>query len=390
MKKQRFQTKAVRTKVESSQYGEFSSPIYMTSGYQFEDAEDARARFTGEKDDNIYSRYSNPSVSEFILKLATLEGAEDGIGTSSGMAAVFGTLAGLLNAGDHFIASRSLFGSTVSVINQILPRWNISASLVDPANPDSWTSQVTSKTKLFYLETPTNPVLDVIDLELVSEFCKKHHLIMVVDNCFASPYVQQPITWGADIVLHSATKYIDGQGRSMGGAILGKPELLEPIRFFCRQTGPALSPFNAWILSKSLETLPVRMRAHSESALEIAKRLEAHPMVNWVKYPHLPSHPAYQVGIKQMKTGGGMVAFEVKGGIEQGRKFLDSLELMSLVANLGDSRSIATHPASTTHSKLTEQERLAANITNGSIRLSIGLEDVEDIWDDLQQALQQK
>lgn len=387
MSKRQEETIATRTRIEKTQFGEYSSPIYMNSGFEFENAEDARARFAGEKDDNIYTRYSNPSTNEFVLKMCALEGAEEGLAAASGMAAVFGALAGLLNAGDHFIASRSLFGSTHSLFTKILTRWNIAHTLVDPSKPEEWHRVVQKKTKLLFLETPANPALDILDLEKAAAFCKKESIWFVVDNSFATSVIQKPMEWGADLVLHSATKYIDGQGRAIGGAILGRSHLIEEIRFFVRQTGPALSPFNAWILSKSLETLPLRMEKHSQNALEIAKRLEAHPKVNWVRYPFLKSHPAYEVAKKQMTLGGGMVSFEVKGGIEKGRQFLDSLNLFSLVANLGDTRSIATHPASTTHSKLTPEERTRVGISDGLVRLSIGLEGVEDQWKDLTAAL---
>lgn len=383
----RRETQSIRTQTERTKFGEHSTPIYMTSSYVFENAEHMRAMFAGEEEGNVYSRYSNPTVDEFIDKIALLEGAESGWATASGMAAVFSTFAALLNAGDEILASRSVFGSTHKLFTQIFPKWDIKTNYVSATELDTWEEAITPQTKILYLETPSNPALDIIDLEKAGELAKKHNLIYVVDNCFTTPIIQNPISFGAHLVIHSATKYIDGQGRSMGGAIAGKQELIDEIEAFARHSGPCLSPFNAWVLSKSLETLQIRMERHSQTALEIASRLQQQNNVNWVKYPFLESHPAYETAQKQMSMGGGIVTFGIKGGLEAGRNFLDALNMLSLTANLGDSRTIATHPASTTHSKLSEEERQNVGITQGLIRLSIGLENVDDIWEDIQQAL---
>ncbi len=385
--KKHFETDAIRNQLERSQFSEHSVPIYMTSSFVFEDAEQARAMFAEEIKGNIYTRYSNPNTDEFIEKLCQMEGCEDGIATASGMAAMFVSLAAILNQGDHVLACRSLFGSTHQILTQILPRWGISHTYVDITSPESWEAAIQPNTKIIFVETPSNPSLDLIDLEWLGALSKKHGTILVVDNCFATPYLQQPAKFGADIVAHSATKFIDGQGRCIAGAIVGKSEIIQKIRFFARHTGPSLSPMNAWILSKSLETLAVRMDRHCENALKLAKYLETRPDVLSVTYPFLPSHPQFELAKKQMKAGGGIVTFEVKGGIDHGRKFLNSLKMLSLSANLGDTRSIVTHPASTTHSKLKEEERLAVGIRPGLVRISVGLEHIDDIIADVEQAL---
>lgn len=361
--------------------------MYMTSSYVFEDAEHMRAMFAGEVEGNVYSRYSNPNVAEFIEKICLMEGAEAGWATASGMAAIFTTFAALLNSGDEILSSRSVFGSTHKLLTEIFPKWNIKTNYVSLTDFSEWEKAITPQTKILYLETPSNPALDIIDLEMVGKLAKKHNLIYIVDNCFTTPVIQNPIEYGADLVIHSATKYIDGQGRSLGGVIAGKQDLIDSIEGFARHSGPSLSPFNAWLLSKSLETLPLRMEKHSQNALEIARQLQNHPKVEWVKYPFLENHPGYETAKKQMTMGGGIVTFGIKGGLQAGKNFLDSLNMFSLTANLGDSRSIATHPASTTHSKLSEEERESVGISQGLIRLSVGLEDVEDIWEDVAQAL---
>lgn len=383
----RISTKAIRTQTERTKFREHSSPIYMTSSYVFDNAEHMRAMFAEEEEGNVYSRYSNPTVDEFIDKISLMEGAEAGWATASGMAAVFSTFAALLDAGDEILSSRSVFGSTHKLFTQVFPKWNINTNYVSITNFDEWEKAITPKTKILYLETPSNPALDIVDLEAAGELAEKHNLIYVVDNCFTTPVIQNPINYGADLVIHSATKYIDGQGRGLGGAIAGKQELIDEIEAFARHSGPCLSPFNAWMLSKSLETLELRMERHCQNALEIAYRLQDQKSVEWVKYPFLESHPGYDLAKKQMSMGGGIVTFGIKGGLDAGRNFLDSLQMLSLTANLGDARSIATHPASTTHSKLSEEERQKVGITQGLIRLSIGLEDIEDIWDDIEQAL---
>ena len=385
--KHHFETEAIRTQTERSQYLEHSTPLYLTSSYVFEDAEDMRASFADQKVRNIYSRYSNPNTSEFIDKICKMEGAENGYAFASGMSAVFSTLAALLNAGDHILSCRSVFGSTQTMFKNILPKWNISTSYFKIDQIDAIESLIKPNTKIIYAESPTNPAVDILDLEALGSIAKKHNLILIIDNCFATPYLQQPIQFGADLVIHSATKLIDGQGRVLGGITVGNAKLIKQVYLFSRNTGPALSPFNAWVLSKSLETLAVRLDRHCDNALKVAVFLESHDNVNLVKYPFLKSHPQHQLAKKQMKAGGSVVAFEVKGGIDAGRQFLNSIKLLSLSANLGDTRTIVTHPASTTHAKLTEEERLQTGITGGLVRISVGLEHPEDIINDLKQAL---
>ncbi|MCX2745703.1 O-succinylhomoserine sulfhydrylase [Mangrovivirga sp. M17] len=383
-----FETKAVRTRYPQTEFNEHSSPLFLTSSFTFDDAEHARALFQNEVEGNIYSRFSNPNVSEFVDKLCALEGTEDGFATATGMSAMFTSMAALLRTGDHVIASRAVFGSTHQLFTQIFPRWGVEITYVDINAPaEEWEKAVKPNTKLVFAETPSNPGLDIIDLEWLGGFAKDHDLILNIDNCFATPYLQNPAKFGAHIVTHSATKFIDGQGRVLGGAILGSKELIEEVRFFSRQTGPVISPFNAWILSKSLETLPVRMDRHCNNALELANYFLDHEDVNKVKYPFLPSHPQFEVAKKQMRLGGGLITFEVKGGVERGAEFLNNLKMCSLSANLGDTRTIVTHPASTTHSKLSEEERNAVGITPGLVRVSVGLENINDIVEDLEQAL---
>ena len=382
-----FETIAIRTQAEKSHNREHSSSLYMTSSFTFEDAEQARALFADEVQGNIYTRFSNPNSSEFIDKMCALEGMEDGFATASGMSAVFSSMATFLSQGDHVILSKSVFGSTVQVVTQIFPRWGIEYSYADIHHPETWEALIKPNTKMVMIETPSNPALDLIDLSWLSKLCKANNLLLNVDNCFATPYLQQPAKFGADIVTHSATKYIDGQGRVIGGIILSSKTLIEKVRFFCRHTGPALSPFNAWILSKSLETLAVRMDRHCSNALTLAEYLEAHAEVEFVKYPYLPSHPQHELAKKQMSAGGGIVTFVVKGGVDRGRKFINALKLLSHAANLGDTKTIITHPASTTHSKLTEEDRVSVGILPGLIRVSVGLEHIEDIKQDIEQAL---
>lgn len=388
MDSKRIETQAIRTQIERSQFLEHSSPMYLTSSYVFEDAEDMRASFADEKERNIYSRYSNPNSSEFIEKVCKMEGAERGYAFASGMSAVFSTFAALLNADDHIISCRSIFGSTQTLFNNILPKWNIATSFFKIDELDTIESLIQPNTKVIYAESPTNPAVDILDLQRLGDIAKKHDLIFIIDNCFATPYLQQPIKFGADLVIHSATKLMDGQGRVLGGVTVGSANLIQKIYLFSRNTGPSLSPFNAWVLSKSLETLPVRVDRHCENALTIAKFLETQDKVNFVKYPFLKSHPQYKLAKKQMKLGGSIVAFEIKGGIEAGRQFLNSIQLLSLSANLGDTRTIVTHPASTTHAKIQEDVRLETGITSGLIRISVGLEHPEDIINDLKQALE--
>ena len=387
MNSKHLETAAIRTQIERTQFLEHSNPLYLTSSYIFEDAEDMRASFADEKERNIYSRYSNPNSSEFVEKICQMEGAERGYAFATGMSAVFSTFAALLDSGDHIVSCQSIFGSTQTLFNNILPKWNISTSYFRINEIERIESLIQPNTKILYAESPTNPAVDILDLELLGDIAKKHNLIFIVDNCFATPYLQQPIKFGADLVIHSATKLIDGQGRVLGGVTVGNAELIQKIYLFSRNTGPALSPFNAWILSKSLETLPVRVEKHCDNALKIAEFLENHDKVNFVKYPFLKSHPQHELAKKQMKFGGSIVAFEIKGGIDAGRNFLNSIKLLSLSANLGDTRSIVTHPASTTHAKLSEEDRLKTGISGGLIRVSVGLEHAEDIINDLKQAL---
>ncbi|WP_024770643.1 trans-sulfuration enzyme family protein [Aquimarina macrocephali] len=383
-----FETQAVRTQTDKTQFLEHSTPMYLTSGFVFEDAEEMRAAFAEEKERNLYSRFSNPNTTEFVDKICKLEGAEDGYAFATGMAAVFSTFAALLDAGDHIVSARSVFGSTHTLFTKYFPKWNIETSYFRVDEVDKIEGLIQPNTKIIYAESPTNPGVDVLDLELLGAIAKKHNLLLVIDNCFATPYLQNPIKFGADLVIHSATKLIDGQGRVLGGVTVCKKELIREIYLFSRNTGPSLSPFNAWVLSKSLETLAVRVDRHCENALKLAEFLESHPKINWVKYPFLKSHPQYEVAKKQMKMGGNIIAFEVKGGVQGGKTFFNSVQMCSLSANLGDTRTIITHPASTTHSKLADEDKLVVGITDGMVRCSVGLEHIDDIILDIEQALE--
>ncbi len=383
------ETEAVRIQTERTAQKEHSTPLFLTSSFVYDSAEDMAAAFADDTlDVNIYSRFKNPSVDEFIEKICVLEGAEDGVATGTGMAAVFSTFMTFLSQGDHIISASAVFGSTHAILTKYLPKWGISFSYFDMNDPASVEGLFRPETKMLYVETPSNPGLDIIDLRYLADLCHARNILLVVDNCFATPAVQQPISFGADLVIHSATKFIDGQGRVLGGVVVGRKELIHPLYLFIRNTGPSMSPFNAWILSKSLETLFIRMDRHADSALRLAKALQGHPALSGVKYPFLPTHPQYEIAQRQMRNGGGIVTFELKDGLAAGRKFLNNLKMLSMTNNLGDSRSIASHPASTTHSKLTEAERLAVGITPGLIRISVGLEHPEDILNDILQALQ--
>ncbi len=388
MEKRHFETEAIRTQSERTQHKEHSTPLYLTSGFVFDDAEEMRASFAEEKQRDLYSRYSNPNSSEFIEKICKMEGAEDGFAFASGMAAIYSTFAALLSAGDHIVSARSVFGATHSLFTKYFPKWGIETSYFAVDALDTIEPLIQPNTKILYAETPTNPGVDVLDLEALHRIAKKHNLLLVIDNCFATPYLQQPIKFGADLVIHSATKLIDGQGRVLGGITVGSKELIREIYLFSRLTGPALSPFNAWVLSKSLETLAVRCDRQCENALKLAEFLEKHPKVKWVKYPFLKSHPQYEIAIKQMKLGGTIVAFEVEGGVQGGKTFFDSIEMCSLSANLGDTRTIVTHPASTTHAKLEKEDKQAVGILDGTVRCSVGLEHIDDIIADIAQALE--
>lgn len=383
-----FETVAIRTQVPRTAEREHSAPLFMTSSFVFDSAEQARALFADEIDGNVYSRYANPNTDEFVQKLCALEGGDDGIATASGMAAVFTSLASRLSSGDHVLASRALFGSTHQILTRILPKWGVTYSYADASDADTWTSQITPATKLLFVETPSNPGLELVDLAWLGTLARERGIPLIVDNCFATPYLQRPLEFGASLVVHSATKFIDGQGRTLGGAIIGEKALVEDARFFARHTGPALSPFNAWMLSKSLETLAVRMDRHCENALALATHFEPHADVESVRYPFLASHPQYELARRQMRAGGGIVVLVLRGGIERCRRFLDALALCSHSPNLGDTRTIVTHPTSTTHSKLTEAERQRVGIVPGLVRVSVGLEHVRDVIADIEQALE--
>ena len=382
-----FETLAIRTQTPVSAEREHSVPLYLTSSFRFDDAEHARALFTEEVAGNVYSRYANPNTDEFVRKLCLLEGGEDGIATASGMSAVFTAIAARVSSGDHVLASRALFGSTHQIFTRILPKWGVSSDYADAADPTSWERLVRPSTKLIFIETPSNPGLELIDLRWLGDFAAARGIPLVVDNCFATPYLQRPLALGANVVIHSATKYIDGQGRALGGAIIGDASYIADCRYFARHTGPAMSAFNAWLLSKSLETLAVRMDRHCSNALALAQYFEGHPDLSAVRYPFLPSHPQHELARAQMSQGGGIVVLELTGGLDAGRRFLDAVQMVSHSANLGDTRTIVTHPASTTHSRLTPAERAAVGISDGLIRVSVGLEHVADIIADLEQAL---
>lgn len=382
------ETQAIRIQTERSSQMEHATPLFLTSSFTYNSAEEMAAAFEDDSlDINIYSRFSNPTVDEFVAKIAALEGAEDGVATGTGMAAIFSTFMAFLQKGDHIVSASAIFGSTHTLLTRYLPKWGITHSYFDMRQPDSIEALIRPETKMIYLETPSNPGLDIIDLEKVGSICKKHQVLFVVDNCFATPAVQQPIRFGADLVVHSATKFIDGQGRVLGGVVVGRKDLVQQLYLFIRNTGPSMSPFNAWVLTKSLETLFIRMDKHAQNAFALARHFEHHEKLSAVRYPFLPSHPQYAIAQKQMSNGGGILTFELKGGIDAGRRFLNGLKMISMTNNLGDSRTIAAHPASTTHSKLKEEERLALGITPGLIRISAGLEHISDLIADIEQAL---
>jgi O-succinylhomoserine sulfhydrylase len=387
MKDKKFETRAIRIQAERSSHKEHSVPIYETSSFLFDSAEEAKAVFADEQDGYIYSRYNNPNTDEFVNKLCALEDAESGIATSSGMAAIFLGIAGILRAGDHIILSRHLFGTTFLLVEQVLSKWGITHSYANMHNLDEVESCLLPSTRMIYVETPSNPGLEIFDLELIGRFAKKNDLFFVIDNCFATPYLQNPVKYGADLVMHSATKFIDGQGRTIGGAILGKKKYMNDIIALSRFTGTTMSATTGWILSKSLETLSVRMERHCSNALTIAKYLEDHKEVNWVRYPFLQSHPDYRLAKKQMKQGGALVAFELKGGQSRAMRFVNALKLFSITPNLGDTRTCITHPATTTHSKLSAEKKAEAGVTEGMVRVSAGLEHIDDIISDLEYAI---
>jgi O-succinylhomoserine sulfhydrylase len=388
MSEWRDETWAIRTQMEHTQQAEHSVPVYLTSSYRFEDAEQMRAAFADELPHQIYGRYTNPNVDELLEKVRRLEGAESGHAAATGMAALFGTIGGLLQVGDHIVAGRAIFGTTHTLLTKWLPRFGIAHTLVDLAGGvDAFADAITAATKMILVETPTNPGVEIVDLAALSALARERGVVMVVDNTFATPVLQKPLSHGADLVFHSATKFMDGQGRVLGGMVVGAERLIKDIRLFCRTTGPSLSAFDAWVISKGIETLALRMERHSANALALSERLEAGPDVERVRYPFLPSHPGHALARRQMRAGGGIVAFAVEGGLERGRRFLDALRMCTLTPNLGDTRTIVTHPASTTHSKLTDEERAAVGISPGLVRVSVGLEAVEDIIEDIEQAL---
>jgi len=382
------ESKAIRIQARRSLHKEHSVPVFETSSFVFDTAEEARAVFADETEGNIYSRFSNPNTDEFIAKLCALEGAEDGVATSTGMAAVFLGMAALLQPGDHLLASRQVFGTTHLLITQVLAKWGISHTYADIADKESWEENILPLTRMIYAETPSNPGLDIVDLKWLGKLAQKYNLYLLIDNCFATPLLQNPIQYGTDLVIHSATKFIDGQGRTLGGAVLGNKEIIAKVRTLAKIVGPTMAASTAWLLSKSLETLSVRMERHCSNALAFARFLEKEPEVRWVRYPFLPSHPQYRLAKKQMKQGGGLVSFELKGGKTRALRFIDKLGLMSITSNLGDTRTTVTHPATTTHSKLTEEERSESRITDGMIRVSVGLEHIDDIIFDCKQAIE--
>ncbi len=383
------QSKIIREQAPRSATREHSVPLYLTSSFIFDSAEQGRAIFAEEEEGMVYSRYTNPNTTEFINRVCVLEKADAGLAFASGMAAVFASFASYIKSGDHIVSSRAIFGSTHQLITQLFPRWGVTYTYVETPNIEDWEKAIQPNTKIVFLESPSNPGLELFDLEALAKIKEKHpHVIFAIDNCFATPYLQQPLEFGFDLSIHSATKYMDGQGRVLGGVVIGKQDLINEMMFFIRHTGPAMSAFNAWTISKSLETLPLRMDRHCENALALAEALESNPEIAAVKYPFLPSHPQYELAKKQMKGGGGIVTFEVKGGKERAFKFIDALKMILYTSNLGDSRSIATHPATTTHAKLSDAERAELGIMPGSIRLSVGLEDKIDIIEDILQALE--
>ena len=379
------ETLAIHTGIHRSQFNEHSEALYLTSSYVFDSAEQAAARFSGEEPGNVYSRFTNPTVTAFEERLAALEGAESCVATSSGMSAILACVMGLLSAGDHIVASKSLFGSTLNLFNNILKRFGIETTFVSLTEIEEWELAVKANTKIFFLETPSNPLTEISDITELSALAKNCGAWLVVDNCFCSPILQRPFDFGADIVIHSATKYLDGQGRVLGGAVLGDRDLImeKGVFGFLRTAGPTLSAFNAWVLLKGLETLKIRMEAHSANALEVAIWLEKQPNITKVYYPGLPSHPQYALAKKQQKSGGGIVSFEVKGGKKEAWHIINSTRMLSITANLGDAKSTLTHPASTTHSRISQGERDAAGITDALLRIAVGLESVKDIKEDL-------
>ena len=380
-------TLAVRAGMDRTHHREHSEAMYLTSSFVFENAAQAAVMFSGEEEGNVYARFTNPSVTLFEQRLAALEGAEDCIATASGMAAITAMIMANLSAGDHIVASKSLFGSSIQLLGNILPRFGIETTFVSLSDPAAWEAAIRPNTRLLFCETPSNPLTEIGDIAALATIAKTHSVLLAVDNCFCTPILQQPIALGADIVVHSATKYLDGQGRVLGGAVCARKDIIEKIFVFLRTTGPTLSAFNAWVLGKGLETLGIRMRAQSAAALELARWLEANPGVERVYYPGLPSHPQYALAQQQQTAGGAIVSFEVKGGKDAAWRVVDSCRLLSITANLGDTRTTLTHPASTTHGRITPEARAAAGIKDNLLRMAVGLESVIDIRNDLSRGL---
>ena len=381
------ETLGVRAGTVRSQFNEHSEALFLTSSFVFDSAAQAAARFKGEEPGNIYARFTNPTVTMFEQRLAALEGAERCVATASGMSAILATVMGLLSAGDHIVASRAVFGSTVQLFNNILARFGIETTLVSPTDVGEWRRAVRPNTKLFFVESPSNPLTEVSDIGALATLARESGAKLAVDNCFCSPALQRPLELGADIVIHSATKYLDGQGRVLGGAVLGSKDLMEGVFTFLRTAGPTLSAFNAWVFLKGLETLKLRMDAHSASALQLASWLEQHPGVARVYYPGLPSHPQHALAMRQQRSGGGIISFDVKGGKEAAWKVVDATRMISITANLGDTKTTITHPATTTHGRLAPEQRSAASIGDGLLRVAVGLESVRDIQADLARGL---
>ncbi|MEQ1673875.1 MAG: O-succinylhomoserine sulfhydrylase [Candidatus Nitrotoga sp.] len=381
------ETLAVRAGTERSQFNEHSEAMFLTSSFVFDSAAQAAARFIGEEPGNIYARFTNPTVTMFEQRLAILEGAEQCIATSSGMSAILACCMGLLKSGDHIVASRSVFGATINLFNNIFKKFGVETTFVSATNVSEWAAAVRPATKLFFLETPSNPLTEISDIAAIAAVSKRHGILLAVDNCFCTPILQRPLELGADIIIHSATKYLDGQGRVLGGAVLGSKKIMEPVYQFLRTAGPTMSAFNAWIFLKGMETLKIRMDAHSAHALAVAQWLEVQPNVAQVYYPGLSSHPQHSLAMRQQRTGGGIVSFEVKGGREAAWRVIDSTRLVSITANLGDTKTTLTHPATTTHARITPEARNVAGITEGLLRIAVGLEAVSDIQNDLARGL---
>jgi len=382
------ETAAVRDGIHRTPFGEHAEPLFLTSSFVFDSAAQAAARFAGSEEGFVYSRYTNPTVRSFEERLAALEGGECCVSTASGMAAILGCVMGLMRAGEHIVASRSLFGATTQLFNNLLSKFGISTTYVSLTDPDEWAAAVTPATRMFFVETPSNPLMEIADIGALSEVARRAGAWLVVDNCFCSPALQRPLSLGADIVIHSATKYLDGQGRVMGGAVVGRRDLVfDPLTAFLRNAGATLSPFNAWVVLKGLETLKIRMEAQSATALSLARWLEAHPAVARVHYPGLPSHPQHALAMRQQRTGGAIVSFEVRGEREQAWRVIDSTRMISITANLGDTKTTITHPASTTHGRVSAEARLAAGIGEGLLRMSVGLESLDDLRLDLSRGL---